>query len=287
MSAEWESVIINGNINEIETFINDGFNINSQNNEKDSPLNVALINKREIEVIQLLLKYGADPNIQNYYYFTSLHHAISKKYNLNTIELLLNHGYIINRKSDAMASPILYFVLFNKHPDMIKLLELLFKYGVDPNIQSNHGYSLLNYAIFENNNIETLELLINHGANLNVCDSIGNSLLHTAIDKHREINLIKFLINHKIDVNKQNISGETILHTILYKTILDQDVKMGMTRDIQIQINNKVKDIVEVLLKNGCSTSIHNRNRQTPLDIAKSRNLIDICQLIESYQLRY
>ena len=70
------NAISNGNINQIELLLNEGFNINCKDKYGSTPLHCAVIfNKKEI--VKLLIKRGANPNIQNDTEgYTPLHNSV-------------------------------------------------------------------------------------------------------------------------------------------------------------------------------------------------------------------
>jgi len=122
-----------GNIEIIQTLMQDGTNLNTQNKIGDTPLHEAIKNEN-IGIIQILLQHGSDPNIPNIKGDTSLHEAI-KKGNIVIVQILMQRG------SD---------------PDILNQM------GNTPLHEANVCY---NIKEVRNNYKEIIRILINSGAN--------------------------------------------------------------------------------------------------------------------------
>lgn len=131
--------------NLIEFFIQAGMNVNYQDYNLDSILQVAIQNKPNSEIITKLLKHGANPNLQNHQGRNSLITAI-EHYQFNVIPILL-------------------------------------QYNADPNLQDNQGQNSLIFAI-KHYNFNAIPMLLESGANFliknkdnqNALDLINNEI---------------------------------------------------------------------------------------------------------------
>ncbi|AUJ48834.1 ankyrin repeat domain-containing protein [Brachyspira hyodysenteriae] len=87
--------------------------------------------------------------------------------------------------------------------DNMEMTKLLLKYKADVNAPSYEGMSALILSVIYHKNIEMVKLLLSYGADINQkCDLEGNALFY-ALDYYTKenIEMVKFLIANKADVN--------------------------------------------------------------------------------------
>ena len=82
-----------------------GFDINTQNNQKCTPLHLACFNGQDV-VVHELLESGADTNIPNENGWTSLHHAAASTHGALCLELLVNSGADVNVQNNEGTTPL-------------------------------------------------------------------------------------------------------------------------------------------------------------------------------------
>lgn len=120
-----------GNIEEINKFILP-FNINTKDENGDTPLHHAVTKINNIPMIQLLINSNADPNIVNNNGETPLH-IVSDDYDAALI--LLNASADPNI-IDKNGSTLLHYAVHDEH---LEIIALLLEFGADPNIRNNEG----------------------------------------------------------------------------------------------------------------------------------------------------
>ena len=116
--------------------------------------------------------------------------------------------------------------------DNMAMAKLLLKYKANVNAPSYEGMSALILSVIYHKNIEMVKLLLSYGADINQkCDLEGNALFY-ALDYYTKenIEMVKFLIANKAEVNKRNRNNANAL---LYAYMFGH------------------KDIVDILLQNG------------------------------------
>lgn len=147
------------NIKSIESLLIRGANPNTFNVSKTTPLSYAILQKN-IELVQLLLKYGADPN------FTA--------------------------SGEVTPPPLIGSIYYGN----IEITLLLIANGSDINIRDRFGRTALIYST-KNKNIRTTELLFKHGADIHISDNDGRTALMYAQDNlyNRYIDIFCTLIN--------------------------------------------------------------------------------------------
>jgi ankyrin repeat protein len=103
------------------------------------------------------------------------------------------------------------------------LTEWLLKYGCDPNIIDQLGWSPLHYAA-QNYSVLIGKLLIQYGANLEIKDKYGNTPLWRAVfSSQGNGDFITLLIEYGADINNVNNSG--ISPVKLANTIANYNIK--------------------------------------------------------------
>ena len=94
--------------------------------------------------VSLFLKYGANPYIVPDGRRSILH--LASKYSYRSLEILLKYGMNPNIK-DTTGDSLLLDIVKARY---IKAINILLKYGADPYMEDNKGQSVLNYVIDQN-----------------------------------------------------------------------------------------------------------------------------------------
>lgn len=103
---------------------------------------------------------------------------------------------------------VYYVARFNIN-SIIKIIELLIKAGANPNIQNNHGDTILiimikyDWILKNNNCIEIIHLLFQSGANPNIQDKQGNTALYYLSKSYTQkyIQCTKLLLKYNANPN--------------------------------------------------------------------------------------
>lgn len=102
-----------------------------------------------------------------------------------------------------------------KYPELV---ELLLKFGINPNAQNNKGQTALHCAV-EDGFKESCRALINHDSNLNMKDNQGEQTpLHYAA-WCGDYEIADLLIRSGADINAKDIEGQTPLHAAVWGNI--------------------------------------------------------------------
>jgi ankyrin repeat protein len=178
----------------------------------------------KLEPIKELLEKGANPNIKHPYV-----------YPFTTITNMLN---LKNGK---------------------EVLELLLKYGLDPNLQDTHSTrdSLLHFTV-KLNLFDIVQLLVTYHAKVNSGNKADETPLIYAIKK-KNVKMVEYLLQHGADPNSIYDSGIISLH---------------------LAAVNNLQDIVEILLKFGANPNIMDKNNHTPLTYAIIKKHTDMIQML-------
>jgi ankyrin repeat protein len=121
--------------------------VNTRNNEGNTPLNVA-IKQANYAAVRQLLQQGADPNIRNNEGNTPLNVAIKRSNVVSMVGILLQHGADPNIRDNEGNTPL--NVVVKRYYGYEAVIILLLQHGADPNIRDNEGNTPLTVATNRN-----------------------------------------------------------------------------------------------------------------------------------------
>jgi ankyrin repeat protein len=162
-----------GNLDEAQTFINEGIPINIKNNNGDNLLQTACFKTINLDMVKLLLKNGV--------------------------------GEFINNQNKMGATALMYAVYQNNLPLVKLLLENGAMEGI--NDQDLNGLTALMTAVLQDD-LEIVTLLLEQGADISLRDKFGNTALKLSKDSTEINTLLKAkareIIQKKMVVSNQN-----------------------------------------------------------------------------------
>jgi len=268
-----------------------GAEINTFNVNNHTPLMMACGNKH-MNAVKYLVKNGADINTIDINYDNLLHGCIHHQtYDILLYFLSNKKINIINDRNNDNETALLYAVKQLKE-DTIKYVELLLKYGADPNITCDKdGNTPLIYTI-KNNNYELSEVLLKYGANPNQYFTFMgySSPLYYAV-KNKNSNLMQLLFNyHANDLMYIYIemNNYDMFKNLLGKKTLNIKNSNGDTLLLFAVNRNKI-NFVELLLENGADPNIcnHKNRNESPLYQAIMNRNYNIFKLLIKYKADY
>ena len=252
---------------EIITFLEEvGIDFNIRNKIGYTPLKICINNRFEkiskILIIKSKDKIFTDPDYIN---DNLLHLAVSKSlYEIAKILLEFDDGRISIKDSidNENLSPLMIAII-NKN---VPIINLLFEYKVDPNIQNAHGKTALMYACdsiinvndenSDTNNDLLINILLENGANINIVDNIRQSAIHYACKNidHNSIVIFKTLLEYGANPNICDLYENSPLLNMLYEnyninqylliTIMVLLIKYGAILDLKNIYNTDIYDLM-------------------------------------------
>jgi ankyrin repeat protein len=171
MEINFLTSVCNGNIKKIHELLENGIDPNLNENGY-TPLTVAL-NKSNIDLIELLLRYGAEPNIPNSYGLTALVKSTACGYS-EIVEILLDHGANPNLFSNGYSA-----LIEASYHGYCNIIKILLNYGADINITNNRNETSLISAV-DSGHIDVIKLLIKKGINPLITNNYNQSALDYA-----------------------------------------------------------------------------------------------------------
>jgi ankyrin repeat protein len=250
-----------------------------QNNEGDTALNVAIINRHE-EAVRVLLDVlpqlpetsTAVIDMKNHLNQAPLHLAVLTKQS-NIVEILLKAN-ANTMTTDRNGNTPLHIACQLGSPIMARLLVTCKQGG--SHADRNHpelsmlniaGYSPLHLAVLCGKNVDTLkELIVTAGADPNVQDSkSGRSPLHLAAERGDLAMTGFLLVQRHILAGLGDYHGNTPLHLAAGCGHLD---------------------CVNLLITSGVNVAMVNAEGETPLDLARMKGHQEVIDLLESEMSR-
>ena len=232
--------VINHDKTKIESLLAQGAEINVINEDRETPLNLAVMfSDKDEGLVELLLRNGADPNTFDNskpgFEDSILSSLITFSYKKETIELLLDQGGDVNIKDKMMGAPALFKALEKNRFDII---ELFCQKGVDLDCRDYSGQNVLCALDTFNTFLggRALKILLANGMSANKTYSecqTGETLMHTAA-RYGQTELMVILMEHGGDMNAadehtyppihQGLNNENVL-TLLVANGADVDIK--------------------------------------------------------------
>ncbi len=187
----------------VPMLINQGADLNKQDNDGDTALIIAI--RYNPEIAKILIKEGADLNKQGIDGATALIVA-TQKGNTDLAKALIEKDANLNIQGKKFGDTALMAAVINKRAEIAKML---IKKGADLNKQAINSDTALMLAVQEGHT-EIAKALIENGANLNIQNRYGvTALMYAVMDKRTKI--VKALIDNNARLDMKNEHGKTAL----------------------------------------------------------------------------
>lgn len=214
--------------------------------------------RKNIDIVEALIKAGADVFFRNYEFDTASDIARKTKPKNWILSSTLQRG---EDKAKTMSAK-LYNAANNNELDLVK--KYISEEHANVNSQRTYGRGddTALHAASHQGHVDVVKELIKAGSDVNLVGEYGN----TALINTRSIEIVNELIKAGADINLQNYGNETALIRA-------------------VRLNNI--DIVNALLSKGADVLLKNEKGETALDIAKKNknsNIINMLILEEKNQ---
>ena len=279
-----KQAVENGDISALETWIKYGGNVNAENSEGTTFLQMAVSNN-QLEVVKFLVKHGA--NVNAWKFLDKIPLTLSCKVgSLEIAEFLIQNGAEINPTDLIGTAPIHQATYSNQ----LEIVRLLLKFGANPNvIQMNSRKTPLHLATAKGFT-EIVKLLLQNGAEINAKDIKGRTPLFWATLKNN-FEVVKLLIDKGADVDMCQSNGKTSPLMIAvyhgFEDIIDLLIEKGANLNVNFQalhfaIANKNPKVVQKLLENGAEMWKFGNN-YAPLHLAALLSSNEVCKILISH----
>jgi hypothetical protein len=132
-----------GTLQELETAINNGADIQAETFEGYTPL-IVTINSSNLDKVRLMLKNGANPNDRSHSGVSALMNACDSKNPVEMVSLLLDNGADINAQDPSGKETVLMYAV--EYAPSQELISLLLDRGADPNLTNSDNKTALDIA---------------------------------------------------------------------------------------------------------------------------------------------
>ena len=209
---------------EIIDYLTKIINVDFENCSYETALFYTCKSIKDTEIIKCLLRNKANPNIGNTYYLEkNLHATITQcdKRNLEIIKILLEYKadpLLVDKKGLTL----IHLLGYDEDVDILRYLVLEKNMSVDIKCTFEatpaHCYA-------KSHNFKLLKEIVNLKADIHSLDNKNNSILHYLLMKdlrnlpticHSALfDVVSFLVEKKIDLNSKNEFQDTFLHCLL------------------------------------------------------------------------
>ena len=193
-----------GNMDEVKRLLWDGAEIDEEDKDGFTALDVAILNGH-FDIARELCK---KMNIDTYWLgesASSLHWAAGSG-RVNVVKELIDKGGDIEVKGGKDGCTPLHFASWNGHLNVVKFLV---ENKADIEVKNKWGQTSLYLASF-NGLLNVIKFLVENKADINTKDNNGWTTLHYA-SRWGNLNVAKFLVESKADVNAKGSLGRTPL----------------------------------------------------------------------------
>ena len=251
-----------GLTNVVEALIIVGANANSrldislfENQFVTTPLIQAVPNGEEKPgIIEVLLKNGANVNVDNENGWTPLLEAVSQN-DFATVKSLVNYGANVSAINNEGWTPLMQA----SKKGNLEILRFLLSNNADVNALNNYDQTALMIAT-EKGYPYIVKALLEKGAKVNIIDNEEETALSIAA-RGGDSYIVDLLVKAGAHINYQNSNGCTPL--------------------IIATLNNNLASVKELLFA-GAKTDIKDKEEKTALDYAKSKNYLDILEILKT-----
>ena len=159
--------------------------------------------KGDIGRVKTLLDLNVNTEMKDQLGRTALHWAAERR-DKDVVELLLEYGADIAAKRDD-GSTVLLLLHSSAYGGQWEVVKWLVEHGADVTAKGDGGSTVLHQAA-NGGHLEVVKWLVEHGADVAAKDNNGSTVLHWAADwGHLEV--VKWLVEHGVDVTAKDNKG--------------------------------------------------------------------------------
>lgn len=211
--------IFDGDFELVDYLIKKGADVNLPCS-KCAPLFLAC-ERREYEIIELLLRNKANPNQISFSDKTPPIYIACYNNYIDIVQLLVKYGANVNERRMDTGSTPLYIACQEGHSEVIKLL---LQHGADVNMYRTQDGSSPLYIAAQNGKFSCVQLLVEHGSNVNYSRTLDSCTALYIACQNNHLEVVDFLLLHKADPNIICYEVSEFLQKNSTDTILDKKI---------------------------------------------------------------
>ncbi|GJQ69651.1 hypothetical protein Trydic_g15931, partial [Trypoxylus dichotomus] len=241
----------------------------------------AVVEKR-VNNVKKLLQYGADPLLKDTHGRVPFGIAVSNQ-DKDVVKLFLERGVNTNLQN-VDGETVLHEAVWKE----LGMVRLLIENGADSNIKNKYGCTPFHWAAY-NKDVDIIKLLLEQGANVNLQKENGETALHIVVHQRGLGNFTDPLnigINIYDEMEKGCVPYDTATSHALKRFNISRYLRRHTsTRGTDNKISCILKesatdDIVKLLLEQGASINLQDRDGETVLHKASFGPRVDIITLL-------
>jgi ankyrin repeat protein len=132
-----------GSLEQIADAINNGADVNAQDEAEKTPLMLAAVDNSKLELLRALINAGADVHMRDGNGATPLMFAAGANSNPEVIKTLVNAGADVNASDNIGYTPLMLAAFSTTNPEVI---EVLLELGANPKIKNKRDKNAVEYA---------------------------------------------------------------------------------------------------------------------------------------------
>lgn len=281
----------NGTSTELQAAIEEGLDVNAVDEDGNTPLLLAAVNRRS-DLMYVLLEKGANANFVKEPGITALGIACMFD-DWSMVDLLITHGADVNYCAPNGESTLSMACA----QGAVNAVQMLVAHNAKTDVRDSKGITPLLHAVMHNteNSMAIAQMLLEKGANVNLGMPNGFTPLMGAAQMN-DIELALLLLEHGADVQARQFNGGATALSIAVALGHAEmaDLLLANKADISVGINRQTSllayasmlaraDVMEALLKHGANANTKDaRSNATPLHVTATGNelIIDSVKLM-------
>lgn len=232
--------------------------ISAQADEKNIP-------SLQIEKAKLLLENGAEINHQDNAGNTALMYALANHADISYVQTLLDNGADVNLTNNMGETALWTAIRQNLPPSTVKLL---IEYGADVNKEDRRGETPLWYLLRTQGDEVLVRTLLRGGANTDIPNAAGDIPLWYVLNRGGSDMIIENIILAQKDLNIKNEHGDTPLLYALKNNYPSKFVKLLLSRGADPQVRDSNGNNAYDILRNNqyFDAAVQKRTRERVLN---------------------
>ncbi|MDG7052918.1 MAG: ankyrin repeat domain-containing protein, partial [Wolbachia endosymbiont of Alcedoecus sp.] len=259
-----------GNLNRVKDLITGGANLETKDNNDNTPLHNACSNGH-LKVVEYLIERGASLKAKNKDGKIPLELAEQKGYT-DIVEILKQTQLNLDKE----------LLIAVEEEDLGKVKDNI-RRGANVNAQSRLGWASVFWAI-QKNNLNIVKLLVNNGADINAKDNESWIPLHWAAQLS-SLDVVKYIVERGANVNALTADGRTPLDLAVQRNYVNiinflKKAQLDLDKELLTAVQDGDLNKVEGLANQGAGLNTKGSNDWTLLHFAAFSNKFDIVKFL-------